>query len=181
MSRVAFWLSKRERRVSCVAGLCDGILSALTLAAGPLLGGRVMSVNLAFRVAFAALAAGAFMFFVANYAELRGELVHAERQLNLTSRGRFATTRLGTTVLQDAAIAAVIASVSTFVGALFPLLVSAYFPRPVWLSIAVAVVALGLLGIGLAEAIVGSPIRWGAALVLGGVCVCLIGLKLHIL
>jgi VIT1/CCC1 family predicted Fe2+/Mn2+ transporter len=178
---MAFWLSKRERRLSCVAGLCDGILSALTLAAGPLLGGRAMSISLAFRVAFGALAAGAFMFFVAHYAELRGELIHAERQLNLTSRGHFATTRLGTVVLCDAAIAAVIASVSTFVGALFPLLVSAFFPRPVWLSIAVAIAALGFLGMGLAKSIVGSRIRWGAALVLGGVSVCLIGLKLHIL
>lgn len=182
MTRIALWLSKRERRVSCIAGLCDGILTALTLAAGPLLsGGQAITISLAFRVAVGALAAGAFMFFVAHYAELRGELVHAERQLNLTSHGRFATTRLGTAVLCDAAIAAVIASVSTFVGALFPLLVSAFFPRPVWLSIAVAVAALGLLGMGLAKSIVGSPIRWGAALVLGGFSVCLIGLKLRIL
>jgi predicted membrane protein (TIGR00267 family) len=182
MSRIRFWLSKRERRLSCIAGLCDGILTALIFAAGTLLNyDRSMSIGLALRIACAALASGAFIFFVAHYAELRGELVHAERQLNLTSHGRFATTRLGTAVLRDAAVAAVIASGSTFVGALLPLLGAALFPRPAWLSLAVAIAALGALGIGLAKSIVGSPLRWGTALVLGGILVSLIGLKLHIL
>jgi predicted membrane protein (TIGR00267 family) len=182
MSRVRFWLSKREGRLSCIAGLCDGILTALILAAGTLLNDdQAMSISLALRVAFAALASGAFVFFVAHYAELRGELVHAERELNLTARGRFATTRLGTAVLRDAAVAAAIAGGSTFVGALLPLLVSALFPRPAWLSVAVAIATLGVLGIGLAKSIVGSPLRWGAALILGGISVSLIGLKLHIL
>jgi predicted membrane protein (TIGR00267 family) len=182
MSRIRFWLSKREGRLSCIAGLCDGILTALILAAGTLLrDDQAMSIGLALRVACGALASGAFVFFVAHYAELRGELVHAERELNLTSRGRFATTQLGPAVLREAAVAAVIASGSTFVGALLPLLVSALFPRPAWLSIAVAIATLGVLGIGLAKSIFGSPLRWGAALVLGGISVSLIGLKLHIL
>jgi VIT1/CCC1 family predicted Fe2+/Mn2+ transporter len=88
---------------------------------------------------------------------------------------------LGTAVLCEAAVAAVIASGSTFVGALLPLLVSASFPRLAWLSIAVAIATLGVLGIGLAKSIFGSPLRWGAVLVLGGISVSLIGLKLHIL
>jgi hypothetical protein len=33
---------------------------------------------------------------VAHYAELRAELLHVERELNLMSRGKLATTRLGT-------------------------------------------------------------------------------------
>jgi hypothetical protein len=48
-------------------------------------------------------------------------------------------------------------------------------------SIGVAVAALGLLGMALAKSIVGSPLRWGVALVLGGLSVCFIGMKLHIL
>ena len=48
-------------------GLVDGILNALTLGAGSLLGGSEhVTVGLALRIGAAAMASSAFAFFVAN-------------------------------------------------------------------------------------------------------------------
>jgi hypothetical protein len=67
------WLLSSRNRLDLVAGLSDGILTALTLAAGKLLGPEAaMSPGLALRVALAAAVSGAFVFFVAHYAVLRG-------------------------------------------------------------------------------------------------------------
>jgi len=57
---------------------------------------------------------GAFVFFIAEYARVRDELVHAERQLNLTSHGRFAASRLGQTVFRETLRKMVTASVCGF-------------------------------------------------------------------
>ncbi len=58
-------------------------------------GESIFDFNLAIRVATAALVSGGFVFFVAKYAELRGQLIQAEKELNLTSHGKLATTTLG--------------------------------------------------------------------------------------
>jgi hypothetical protein len=59
------------------------------------------------------------------------KLVHAERQLNLTSHGRFASSRLGCEVLREAAEAAALSSLSSFLGALTPLIVAVIYPNDV--------------------------------------------------
>ena len=110
-------------------GLADGILSALLLASGRLLGSdRGVDASLALRVAAGALATSGFVFYVGRYAELRGRLMHAERQLNLTSRGRLATTHLGRAVLFEALGDAAVSGASCFAGALLPLSLSAALP-----------------------------------------------------
>ena len=49
------WLVRPKHRLDLVAGLCDGILTALTLASGRLLNAAVpMDLSLALRVATAA-------------------------------------------------------------------------------------------------------------------------------
>lgn len=95
-----------------VLGLTDGILTAVTLAAGSLVapGGRPMSAHLAIQIAVAALTSSAFVFYVAQYSHLRGELVRLERQLTFTDHGRFAASRLGRSVALEALFAAAVSS-----------------------------------------------------------------------
>ena len=170
-----------RHRLDLVAGLSDGILTALTLGAGHMLPTSApMSIGLALRVACAAAVSGAFVFFVAHYAERRGELVDAERQLNLTSHGRLATSRLGRAAMWEAATQAAIASGCTFCGALLPLMVSALILRPRWLGALVALMALCLLGYFLARTVYGHPSRWMLGLVLGGAGLGLMGVWLDI-
>lgn len=170
-----------RHRLDLVAGLSDGILTALTLGAGHLRpGSEPMEPGLALRVAVAAALSGAFIFFVAHYAEQRGELAEAERQLNLTSHGPLATSNLGRAALYEAMGQSAIASGCTFCGALLPLLLSAWLPRPRWLGAAVALAALCLLGYFLARAVYGHPARWMASLVAGGVALAALGAWLDI-
>jgi predicted membrane protein (TIGR00267 family) len=117
---------------------------------------------------------------VAHYADLRSELVHAERQLNLLSHGRFATTKLRKAVLRESLVSAVIASVCTFIGALIPLSASMIPHGPTWLGTAVGIGALALLGFFLGWATYGSPVRWAVGLTVAGVLVAYIGMKLKI-
>jgi Uncharacterized membrane protein len=174
-------LSGQAYRLDLVAGLTDGILTALTLGAGHMfLSGSQITVGLAFRVAFAAAISGAFIFLVAHYADLRGELVEAERQLNLTSHGKLAASQLGRAAFFDAVIKAMVASLCTFAGALLPMLVGALIARPRWLPMAVSLAALSLLGFFLARTVWGRPWRWMLALVLAGVVLTYLGAKLKI-
>jgi predicted membrane protein (TIGR00267 family) len=176
------WLFRGKNRLDLVAGLCDGILTALILAGGKLLyPDSPLDVDLSLRVASAAAVSGAFVFFMAHYAELRGELVHAERQLTLLSHGHFAATRLGRAVLRDAFGGALVASGCTFLGALIPLLTATIPSTPAWLGVAVAIGALALLGTFLAKAVYGQPFRWALGLVLAGLLITFIGLQIRII
>lgn len=175
------WSLEPSFRFHVVAGLCDGILTALTLGAARLFDPDVpMSLSLAWRVATAGAVSGMFLFFVAHYAELRRQLVEAERQLNLTSHGRLATTRLGHEVLQEAALGAVGGGACSFLGAMYPLLIGAILPQAVWVAIGAALGGLGVLGVCLARSFHGNALGWTLALVAGGVCFTFIGLQLRV-
>jgi len=165
-----------------VLGLADGILTALTLAAGQLTQStHEMTINRALRIAAAAFVSGAFVFYVAQYSQLRGELVHAERQLNLLSHGHLASTRLGRSVLIEAFWSAVISSSASFLGALIPLLTSVLCPTLRWGSVIGSVISLGVLGLALARVVHGSYWRWCTVLVAGGIVLSMVGVRLHIL
>ncbi|WP_044370447.1 hypothetical protein [Streptomyces noursei] len=165
-----------------VLGLADGILNALTLATARILGahGEGLDMSLSLRVATAALVTAVFTVYVAKYAVLRGQLVRAGHQLNLTSRGRLATTRLGRSALRQALLAASAAGISSFVGATIPLTAGAVLPGPSWLAIALAIALLAVLGLGLAAVVAGSAMRWACILAVGGVIIAAIGQELHI-
>lgn len=174
-------LYPRHVLLPTVLGLADGILTAVTLAAGELTeNDPVMTLNRALRIAVGALVSGVFVFYVAQYSQLRGELVHAERQLNLLSHGRLASTRLGQSVQMEAIWTAVISSSASFVGALIPLLTGVLFPSWRWVAIASAVISLGFLGLALARVVHGSYLRWCLSLVVGGILLSAIGIELHI-
>lgn len=165
-----------------VVGPVDGILTALTLSAGRMLtsAGRQIDMSLALRIALAASLSGSFVYFVAEYARLRGELIDGERHLNLASRGRFATSRLGTAVLRDAFQGAAISGVTGFLGALFPLALGALFVNRQWLTLVSAIVVLGALGIMVARSVLGRPLAWALALMATGMLLTAIGVVLDV-
>jgi len=171
-----------RNRLDLVAGLCDGILTALTLAAGKMAAvAAYIDIGLALRVACAAASSGAFMLFAAHYAQLRGELWEAEKQLNLTPHGRLADSQLGRAILLESAVGAVIGSAAGFGGAVVPLMVGAAAPGSGWLAIGVALVILAALGVYLARAVHGRPLRWAAALVLTGAALAELGIHLELI
>jgi len=171
-----------NNRLDVVAGLIDGILTALALAAGRVVhtGGEGATLSLALRVSVAAGVTTIFVFFVAHYAELRLELVRHERELNFTEHGRLAATHLGRRVFLESLYKAMLASGFSLVGALFPLLLCTIFPSPPWLGLVIANFALGILGAMLAKTFYGSPLRWGVCLLVGGIALAFIGMKLDL-
>jgi VIT1/CCC1 family predicted Fe2+/Mn2+ transporter len=171
-----------NNRLDVVAGLIDGMLNALALAAGRLLyaGGEGATISLALRVSVAAGATTIFVFFVAHYAQLRLELVRHERELNFTTHGRLAATSLGRRVFFESLHKALVASGFSLAGALFPLIICTLVRSPSWLGLAITIVSLGGLGALLAKTFYGSPRIWGAGLFIGGIGLAYIGAKLDL-
>lgn len=176
------WLAAPRTRLDIVAGIVDGILTALTLSASRILApGGGISFSLAVRVGAAAGLTTVFVFFVAHYAELRAELVRAERQLNLVSRGNLAASQLGRQAAREALAGAVVAAVCSLVGAVVPLLLSAVAPGPPWVAIGLTLAILGALGALLANSLYGSHLLWAGAIMAGGLALTLIGRRLNII
>jgi len=175
------WLWNHEHRLAIVMGIVDGILTAMVLAAGRLLGrGAPVNLEVALRVAAGALATAGFVFFIARYVEYRGRLVRAEFQLNLTEHGRLAATNLGRSVLRDASFEALISGVCSFVGAALPLAIAVVLPSQPLLTIALPIVLLGLLGLALGKVVKGSPLLWAVGLLFGGMLMTAVGFELHL-
>ncbi len=174
-------LRKQSRQFPFLFGFIDGILTTLTLCTGKILEGKKgFDISLALRVATAAFITGSFVFFVAKYAELRGELVYAEKELNLASSGKLATTILGRKVLYSSAIEALIAGISGFLGAFFPLVVAiidVYLP---WITFSSSIAYLGIFGFALGRNVGRKSYLWSISLILGGIIVIIIGTLLHI-
>jgi predicted membrane protein (TIGR00267 family) len=181
--KVPHFLARVENRLDIVAGLVDGILNALTLAAAKVVeaGSSAVSLNLALRVSIAAGLTTIFVFFVAHYAELRLQLIRHERQLNMTEHGRLASSKLGQQIFQESLVKALLASLFSLVGALFPLLCCVIIPRPHWASPTIAILALASLGALLAKTFYGSTVVWALALAIFGVGMTLVGIELNLI
>lgn len=164
-----------------VLGVSDGVLNALALSAGRLIDrAENVTAALAGKIALVSLVSGAFVFFVSNYHQLRGGLIRAETQLNLTSHGTLAASRLGAAAVREALWATAIASGASFFGALIPLLMGALLPELRWVAISASLASLGILGLALARSVHGTYWRWGLGLVCGGILVFFIGVELRI-
>jgi predicted membrane protein (TIGR00267 family) len=178
---IRHWLASPHNRLDIVAGVIDGMLTALTLAAGTLFNkGGALSLALVGKVAVFSACTTVFVFFVAHYTELRSELVRSERELNLLSHGRLATTRLGQQVRREALLGSLVASLCSLIGAAIPLLLGLLLPGLPVLSVALAVGLLGGLGALLAMSLFGSPLVWAIGMMLGGIALTLIGVNLDI-
>jgi VIT1/CCC1 family predicted Fe2+/Mn2+ transporter len=174
-------LFARERLFAWVIGPVDGILTALILESGHIVRPeQPIDLLLAVRIAVAAALSGGFVFFVAEYARLRGELEHAERHLNLRSRGRLVVSNLGRKIFADSAWGTAIAAISGFLGALVPLLLGSVFQGVPWVAIPVAVAVLGLLGAMVARTVRGTASAWAVTLMLGGAALSVAGMWLHV-
>lgn len=170
----------RTQTFAIVIGFTDGILTALTLASSDLIHGQRATANLALRIAAGSAICGVFVFFTAEYARLRGELLKSEKELNLLARGVFATAHLGKQIRREALFAAVLSSTANFLGAFFPLLVGIFMPGASYFALLPPVLALGLLGAVLAYTIHGRYFFWIASLALAGVMFSFFGELLHI-
>ncbi len=168
-------------RLDIVAGVVDGILTALTLAASKLLSpGASLDVGVALRVSIAAGATTVFVFFFAHYAESRARLIRAERQLNVLRHGRLAAGDLGGRAFRESLGGAAVAGFCSAAGALFPLLLAFALPSPGWFGCGATIVILGALGAGLAQSFDGSRTIWAATLMAIGVIFTFLGATLKI-
>lgn len=175
------WPLRRKQAFPLIVGPADGILTALTLAAGRIVGSdQPIDISLAIRIALATSISGGFVFFVAEYARLRGELVHAEQHLNLTSKGQLAASQLGKDVLHESIQGTVIAATGSFVGAMLPLTLGAIFPAIAEFTIVAAILVLGVLGIIVSQMTQGNSIYWAVALMVVGVLLSMAGAWLSI-
>ncbi len=171
---------RREQLFAVIVGLADGILNALALTSGHILKeSTTLDASFAVRLAVASGISGVFVFFIADYARSRSELVRFERQLNLMSPGHLARTQLGRAAASDAAWSAVISSVCNLLGAFFPLMIGAAAHRG-WLAVASALAALALLGATVAGVVHGSPFRWSLTLLASGIVLAAAGMLLHV-
>ncbi|MDT7935313.1 MAG: hypothetical protein RQ833_12050 [Sphingomonadaceae bacterium] len=174
------WIASSRNRLDIVAGLVDGILNALTLAAGKLLKGGGADLSLVVRVATATALTTVFVFFMAHYAEERAELARAEKQLNLTSHGKLAASRLGRRALLEALGGALLASASGLGGAVLSLTLCIWFPEPRWLGLLGDILLLGVLGTVLAKSFHGSALFWALAIMAGGAVLTFVGVKIDV-
>lgn len=162
-------------------GLTDGILTALTFGAAKVFASREpLTASVMFRLAAAAAISASFVFFVADYARLRLELVDAERHLSLSARGHLAATRLGRSVFLESVRGMIVSGLSSFCGALFPLAFAVLSPRTPWLAMIASVAALGILGAALGKSFYGSLLRWAIGLMILGCLLAWIGQELHV-
>lgn len=176
------WIRSPRTRLDVVAGVVDGILTALTLSASRILhSGQSVSLSLAVRLGAAAGLTTIFVFFVAHYAELRAELIRAERQLNLVSHGHLVASRLGREVVHEALIGAAVAAACSLVGAVVPLTLSACLPGPPLAAIGATILILGGLGALLAGSLYGSRLLWALAIMAGGAALTFIGSRLALI
>jgi len=175
------WLTAPRTRLDVAAGTVDGILNAVILASGRLLKlNDGTSISFALRVGIASSLTTLFVFFVAHYAELRSDLVRVERELNLTSHGHLASSRLGARAIRESLSQAVLAAVCGFVGAAFPLVLTAVLPGPRWLGLCITIGLLGLLGMMLARSFYGSMLTWAIVIMLGGALLVAAGAWLNV-
>jgi predicted membrane protein (TIGR00267 family) len=171
----------KEYGFAAILGLTDGILTALTLAAGSIIGSRTgLSISLGLRVASASALAGGVVFLTAELARRNHELVHAEQQLNLLSHGRLATTRLGHFVVVESSKATIVVVASNFVGALLPFLVG-LISKSAFIPICSALVMLGALGVTIARVTYRSKVLWATSLMIAGALLTALGLWLRII
>jgi predicted membrane protein (TIGR00267 family) len=179
--RLPDWLVSSRTRLDVTAGLVDGILNALTLAAGHLVkSGGGATLDLALRVGAATGLTTVFVFFVAHYAELRAELVQAEKELNLTYHGHLAASRLGRRAIQEAVTGALVAAGCGLVGSLVPLMLCALLPGNGIAGLSVTIGLLGMLGAVLARSFHGSSLFWASAVMVGGAILTYVGIKIDI-
>ncbi len=162
-------------------GITDGIITTLLFTAGEILNGeKNINLSLVIRLAIGVAFPNIFTFFVAEYTRLRQDLIHASRELNISSPLRLINSRLGKMILRKAIMLTLIGTTSGFIGAILPLLISIMMPNISWLPIVISIFILGIFGVILSIYIHGKPMRWFVAMVFIGTLFAIVGSTLHI-
>lgn len=174
------WLRAPGTRLDIVAGLVDGVLNALILAAGRMLKAAGVDLLLMLRVGAATGLTTLFVFFVAHYAERRAELAEAERELSLGGHGRLAASQLGRRAVVSAAGGATLAAGCGVCGAVGALAICDLLAWPRGIGLVAVIGLLALLGGLLARSFHGSRLMWAAGVGGGGAILTWIGILLNI-
>jgi VIT1/CCC1 family predicted Fe2+/Mn2+ transporter len=174
-------LVRRERLFFVITGLVEGMLTVLTLAAGKMLHPEEsITGDLALRIGLAAGFPTAVVFFAAEYARQRQELLRMAHQLNLTRRERLADGKLGRQAWRESSVSALVSGLCSFGGAAIPLAIASVIPGSGWPAIAVTVGCLGGLGAGIGYTTASCRGCWALALMIAGGLLAGLGNLLHV-
>lgn len=172
---------QREQLFFVVTGLVEGMLTALVLASGRMLRtGDGITAGLALRIGLASGFPTAVVFFAAEYARQRGELLRMAHQLNLTRRNRLAEGHLGRQAWRESWLSALISGLCSFIGSAIPLLLASMLAGPGWPAVAVSLACLGGLGAGVGYATSSCKSCWAWVLTIAGGLLAWLGYVLQV-
>ncbi len=162
-------------------GLSDGIITALILASGGIASSRVISLYLALKISFGSAFAGAFSYFIAQYAGLNEELHRTAMQLNLKSTDYLLKGHLGLQIFTEAIAGALIAAFFGFLGALIPLSSSLLVPHNIVIPFFLSYISLAVLGLFISRTTAGRARFWISVMVIVGIIVTFAGYELKLI
>ena len=174
-------LYQRELLFFLITGTVEGMLTALTLVTGKMLRpDEIITGDLALRIGLAAGFPTVVVFFAAEYARQRQELLRMAHQLNLTRHKQLNDGKLGQQAWLESSVSALISGLCSFGGAIVPLAIASVIPSAGGSAIVVTLACLGGLGAGIGYTTASCKICWGLALMLAGGLLAALGYFLNI-
>lgn len=162
-------------------GLSDGIITALILASGGIIGKSSIDLFQAFRISFGSAFAGAFSYFIAQYAGLNEELHRTALQLNLKSTDYLLKGHLGIEIFVESLLGALIAAFFGFLGALIPLSSSLIVRNNIEIPLFLSYLSLAVLGLFISKTTAGRAKFWIVVMVIVGIIVTIAGYELKLI
>jgi VIT1/CCC1 family predicted Fe2+/Mn2+ transporter len=162
-------------------GLSDGIITALILASGGIIGKSTIDMFEAFKISFGSAFAGAFSYFIAQYAGLNEELHRTALQLNLKSTDYLLKGHLGIEIFIESLIGALIAAFFGFLGALIPLSSSLIIRGNEIIPLSLSYTSLAVLGLFISKSTAGRARFWVIVMVVVGIIVTVAGFELKLI
>jgi VIT1/CCC1 family predicted Fe2+/Mn2+ transporter len=162
-------------------GLSDGIITALILASGGIIGKSTIDIFEAFKISFGSAFAGAFSYFIAQYAGLNEELHRTALQLNLKSTDYLLRGHLGIEIFIESLLGAFIAAFFGFLGALIPLSSSLIVRGNEIIPLSLSYTSLAILGLFISKSTAGRARFWIIVMVTVGIIVTIAGFELKLI
>ncbi|WP_337860507.1 hypothetical protein [Ferroplasma sp.] len=162
-------------------GLSDGIITALILASGGILANGTINLFEAFKISFGSAFAGAFSYFIAQYAGLNEELHRTALQLNLKSTNYLLRGHLGIEIFTESLLGSLTAAFFGFFGALIPLSSSLIIKGNIVIPLSLSYFSLGILGLFISKTTAGRAKFWIAVMVIIGIIVTIAGYELKLI
>ncbi|AOV95789.1 hypothetical protein A9798_01720 [Edwardsiella hoshinae] len=138
--------------VALLGGAVSGTMSAALLAIGTLWAGAApLARPMLLTIGAVSVLSSAFAFLLSHYAGLRDDLLHAERQLNLTASGRLASGILGRKIWRQAWHATLYTALAYVFCFSLPFLAAWPFPQVCWLPAAITLLLIVVMALLLAR------------------------------